>query len=394
MINKRIMIIGASAWQVPMIQKAKDLGYEVAVVDIDPNAVGIEYADKFYHVSTNDKKGVYLATKDFHASGITTVATDMPMRAIAYTCKMLGLKGISEETAINSTDKEKMIKKFEEFCVPHPWYYVVSDNNINSIRDAISYPCICKPVDNSGSRGVIVINSEHELLGGINYSSSNGRSGTVIIEELLIGSEISVETFSISGEVYIITITDKLTTGAPHFVEMGHSQPSRYLKDYKDSIFEVASKAIHAVGIESGPSHIEMMITDSGPKLIEIGARLGGDFIATDLVPLSTGVDILAATIQSAVGDEINFSPKIEKASAIRYLKTELGKIKSIDGIEDVKKIKGVIRASMVKSIGDISTEVYNSVDRIGYVISQSESSEEAIDICENAIKRIRIEVE
>lgn len=167
MASKKVMIVGASAWQVPMIQKAKELGYKVGVVDFNPDAVGVKYADWFYNVSTIDASGVCKATEKFGASGITTVATDMPMRAIAYTCDKLGLIGISEETALNATDKARMIKKFEEFGVPHPRYLVVKNKNFEFIKDNIIYPCICKPVDNSASRGVVIANDNSELCSGI-----------------------------------------------------------------------------------------------------------------------------------------------------------------------------------------------------------------------------------
>lgn len=394
MALKKVMIVGASALQVPIIQKAKELGYEVGVVDFNPNAVGIKYADWFHNVSTIDANGVCKATEEFEASGITTVATDMPMRAIAYTCDKLGLIGISEETALNATDKARMIKKFEEFNVPHSRYSVVENKKIEEIKENIIYPCICKPVDNSGSRGVIIANNDSELHSGIEYSYENSRSGTVIVEELLIGREISVEAFAVNGSFYVIQITDKITTGAPHFVEMGHSQPSEAIATMYQEIYDITAKAMLAVGIQNGPAHVEMMLTENGPKLIEIGARLGGDFITTDLVPLSTGIDILAATIRLACGDKVDIEPKFNRASAIRYMKTGIGKIKSITGLEEASEINGVYRVSMQKNIGDMAEEICDSIDRVGYVIAQGESIEEASSICEKALKKIAVKVE
>lgn len=394
MASKKVMIVGASAWQVPIIQKAKELGYEVGVVDFNPNAVGIKYADRFFNVSTIDAIGVCKAAEKFGASGITTVATDMPMRAIAYTCDRLGLIGISEETALNATDKARMIKKFEEYNVPHPRYLIIEDKNIEWIKENIIYPCICKPVDNSASRGVVIVNNDSELRSGIEYSYENSRSGTVIIEELLVGREISVEVFAVNGSVHVIQITDKITTGAPHFVEMGHNQPSEVSATMYQEIYAIVAKTMLAVGIQNGPAHVEMMLTESGPKLIEIGARLGGDFITTDLVPLSTGIDILAATIRLACGDKVDIEPKFNRASAIRYMKTGFGKIKSIIGLEETNKINGVYRASMLKNIGDMAEEICDSIDRVGYVIAQGESIEEASSICEKALKSITVKVE
>ena len=192
----------------------------------------------------------------------------------------------------------------------------------------------------------------------------------------------------------MIQITDKITTGAPHFVEMGHSQPSEAIATMYQEIYDITAKAMLAVGIQNGTANVEMMLTESGPKLIEIGARLGGDFITTDLVPLSTGIDILAATIRLACGDKVDIEPKFNRASAIRYMKTGIGKIKSITGLEEASEINGVYRVSMQKNIGDMAEEICDSIDRVGYVIAQGESIEEASSICEKALNKIAVKVE
>lgn len=388
---KKVMIVGASAWQVPMIQKAKELGYRVGVVDYNPKAVGIQYADEYFNASTIDPEGVCEAARRFKADGITTVATDMPMRAIAYTCEQLGLVGIDIKTAIRATDKAEMIRAFEECGVSHPWYYIVKNGEIGKIKDKLTYPCICKPTDNSASRGVMKVNSADELEKAFSYSSENGRSGDVIIERLLVGDEISVEAFAVNSKVYVLAITDKLTTGVPFFVEMGHSQPSKFAGDVKERIISETAAAMKAVGIVNGPAHVEMMVTDEGPVLIELGARLGGDFITTDLVPLSTGIDVLGAAIHIACGETVDLTPRFEKASAIRYMKTDLGMIQDVLGLEDANMITGVHRTEMLKPIGEEAVEIHNSLDRVGYAIAQGDTVKDAVGLCERALQAVKV---
>ena len=390
---KRVMIVGASAWQIPAIQKAKELGYYVAVVDYNPNAVGIPYADEYYNASTIDPEGVCAAARAFRADGITTVATDMPMRAIAYTCEQLGLTGITSEVALKATDKAEMIRAFEEGDVPHPWYYVAKQEDIPTLREKLTYPCICKPIDNSASRGVVVIEDEAQLEQAISYSAENGRSGTVIIEELLRGEEISVEAFAVKGQVHVLQITDKLTTGAPHFVETGHNQPSKFIGADKEAICKAAEAAMKAVGIENGPAHIEMMITQRGPVLIELGARLGGDFITTDLVPLSTGIDMLGATIRLACGEDVDLKPKFCKGSAIRYFWGGTGIFTAAEGLEKAEAIPGITRVELLKAYGEPVGEITNSLDRVGYLIAQGDSAQDAAAICEQVRRIIKIRI-
>ena len=162
---KKLMVIGASVLQVPAIKRAKELGFEVAVADYDKNAAGIQFADKFYNVSTIDAEGVTEAARDFGADGIMTLASDMPMRSVARAGKELGLAAVSEETAVNATDKGEMIKCFKKHNVPSPWYYIASTKeDFEAILEKVEYPCIMKPLDNSGSRGIILAHSEKELV--------------------------------------------------------------------------------------------------------------------------------------------------------------------------------------------------------------------------------------
>lgn len=389
---KRLFIIGASILQLPGIQKAKELGYYVGVADFNPEAVGIPYADEYYNVSTIDEKGVYEAAKAFGADGIMTLATDMPMRAVAYATKKLGLPGISYDTAVKSTDKGEMIQAFEAAGVAHPWYYIVSSPaEAAGIMERISYPCITKPTDSSGSRGVMLVHSREELEKALSYSYENGRKGGVIIEEYMVGPEVSVEVIVYGGIPHVLQITDKLTTGAPHFVEMGHSQPSRLAQEDQQKIRDLASRAVKAVGIENGPAHVEIMLTKEGPKMVELGARMGGDCITSHLVPLSTGVDMIKATIDISLGQTPDIAPKCQKGAAIRFLDAPVGTITAIEGAEEAKSIEGVREVSFTKQVGDTAGTIGSSTDRAGFVIAQAEDAEQAVSICETAQKIIEI---
>lgn len=392
---KKVLIIGASILQLPAIRKAKELGYYVGVADYNPEAVGIPYADEYFNVSTIDIDGVVDVAKKFKPDGIMTLATDMPMRAVATACRELGLPGISPDTALKATDKAEMIKAFEAHGVEHPWYFIVPEKtSFDSVIEKISFPCIMKPTDNAGSRGVMLCRNKSELIAGYDYSSHESRSGAVIIEEYLQGPEFSIEVMVVDGVPHVLQITDKITTGAPHFVEMGHTQPTSQPQEAKEKIKDLACKAVKAVGINVGPAHVEMILTDKGPKMVELGARMGGDCITTHLVPLSTGIDMVAATIRLACGEEADIVPKWNKGAAIRYFETPVGVLKSFEDVEKARIIPGVAEISFVHDIGETVGTIGSSIDRIGFVIAQGENAENAASICEQVKKTINIEVE
>jgi len=389
---QRILIIGASVLQLPAIKKAKDMGFTVGVVDFNPDAIGVSFADYFFNVSTIDVDGILEVAKSFKPDGIMTLATDMPMRAIAIATSALGLPGISYDVAVRATDKGEMIKAFESANVESPWFFIVKNlTELDIVRNTLTYPCILKPTDNSGSRGVMMVHEAEQLNAAFAYSLSHSRGGNVIVEEFLTGSEISVEVMAVNGVVHILAITDKLTTGAPYFVEMGHSQPSALPEDDLTKISDLAARAVKAIGIENGPAHVEIMLTKDGPKMIELGARMGGDNITTHLVPLSTGIDMVRATIDLATGKIPDLTPKFQKGSAIRYLSAPEGIISSITGIEQARQVDGVNEVVITKNIGDLVTKVQSSIDRVGYVIAQGKDIVEALGSCKESLSEIRI---
>ena len=397
---KKILILGASIWQLPAIKTAKKLGLEVIVADMNPDAIGFkEEGVKCEIVSTIDTERVLEVAQKHQINGILTVASDMPMRTVATVCEKMGLVGISKETAFNATNKGAMRKALAAAKVPIPEFYEVEtkEEYWTAIETIQSPKIIVKPVDNAGSRGVTLLTEKKDTVAiqnAFKYAKENSRNGNVMVEEYMEGPEVSVETLAIDGECHIIQITDKLTTGAPHFVEMGHNEPSMQPDNIKEQIECIAKAANKAIGINFGPSHTEVKITPTGVKIVELGARLGGDFITTNLVPLSTGVDMVECCIKIALGEKPDLEKKFDKGSAIRYMKTNYGTIKDVIGIEDAYKVPGIDWVCMIHGIGEEAVEVKNSVERVGFVISQRNTPQEAIESCEEALKRISVIVE
>lgn len=389
------MIVGASVLQLPAILKAKEMGLDVAVVDYNPQAVGIPYANAYFNASTMDEDAVLAAADAYKPDGIMTLATDMPMRGVSKASDKMHLHSISYETSFKATDKYEMIKAFKAYGVPSPWYHAVdSYEELEALEGKVSFPCIIKPTDNAGSHGVAKVFNFEELLANYEYSHSSSRHGKVIVEEYLDGPEVSVEVMVVDGDVHILQITDKITTGAPHFVEMGHTQPSRLAADVQRKIREVAEAACASLGLDKGPAHVEMKVTSRGPVMIELGARMGGDNITTHLVPLSTGIDMVGATIKVALGEKPDITPVLDCGSAIRYFEASYGTITAIENVEEAERIPGVRQITFTKGVGEASTPIQSSNDRLGFVIAQGATAEDAVQACEAALRAVKISIE
>lgn len=398
-MSKKIMILGASILQLPAIEKAKELGFSVVAVDMNPDAIGFQVPGiETEVISTIDIPAVLEAAKKHEINGVMTLASDMPMRTVAVVAKELGLVGVTEDTALKATDKAVMRACLQENGVPVPRFYRVSDKaEYESAVKTFTTAFVVKPADNSGSRGIVLVEDIHNadaVENAYEYSRQYSRNGNVVVEEYMRGPEVSVETLSVEGQCHVIQITDKLTTGAPHFVEMGHSQPTRHDPETAEKIRQVVIAANKAVGIQNGPSHTEVIVTAEGPKIVEIGARLGGDCITTHLVPLSTGVNMVENCIRIALGEKPDLQPKFQKGSAIRYFTQKPGVVTAIEGVEKAEAMEGVQQVSIVHGVGETVGEIDSSAARMGFVIAQAESADRAIECCQEAIETINITIE
>ncbi|WP_270512531.1 ATP-grasp domain-containing protein [Holdemanella biformis] len=395
-MNKKLMILGASILQLPAIEKAKEMGLDVVVVDMNPDAVGFNVPGiEKEIISTIDIQAVISAAKSHKIDGIMTLATDMPMRTVAAVAKEMNLIGIDEETALKATNKAEMRKALQLNNVPIPKFYVVSNKEeYKEVVKQFNVPFIVKPADSSGSRGIFEVKDIHNedlIIEAYEYCHPYSRVGDVVVEEYMEGPEVSVETLTVNGECHVIQITDKLTTGAPHYVEMGHSQPTMLSKEISEQISKVAKAANKAIGIKNGPSHTEIIVTKEGPKIVELGARLGGDNITTHLVPLSTGVNMVECCIKIALGEIPDIKKKWNKGSAIRYFEQHAGVIDSIEGVDKAEEIDGVQQISIVHGVGEEVTEINSSGERMGFVIAQDVDVDAAIKDCLAALTKINV---
>ena len=389
---KTIMILGASILQLPAIQKAVEMGLKVIALDMNPDAIGFSVPGVIQEViSTIDIDGAINAAKKHRIDGVMTLATDMPMRTVAAVAEKCGLIGLSVDSAIKATDKAAMREALKKEGVPIPGFVcVTNEDEYIAATKLFENTIIVKPADSSGSRGVVLVERGLQDLEAYRYAKAFSRNGRVVVEEYMVGKEVSVETLAIGGKVHVIQITDKMTTGAPHFVEIGHTQPSRLDDNTKSQIANLAISANAAIGIKDGPSHTEIIVTSGGPKIVELGARLGGDCITTHLVPLSTGIDLVKACINIALGEEPDIETVFSKGAAIRYFKQRSGIVQSID-ITEAEKSDGVKQISIVHGTGERITDIIDSGSRMGFVITQGQDANDAARKADKALERIKV---
>lgn len=366
-MKKKLAIIGASYLQKPLVEKCQEMGDYSICFAWEDGAVCKDMCDKFYPISTIDKEAILKVCQEEKIDGIITIASDVATLTVNYVAEQMGLIGNPDKYSLTATNKYLMRQCFMENDVPSP-KFCLTDGVIPEIAESFTYPIIVKPTDRSGSRGVEKVERKSELKAAIDRACSESFQKRAVIEEFVEGREISVESISFKGKHYILQITDKVTTEAPFFVELEHHQPSSLPDDIKSRVKEIVLNALNALHIHYGASHSELKITKDGDiRVIEIGARMGGDFIGSDLVKLSTGYDFLKGVIDVAFG---KFTEPIitgNNYSGVFFLCEETKNILPI--IENSDKYPEIVRAEVTSPV---LRKIEQSADRSGYFIYKS----------------------
>lgn len=366
--KRKIAIIGGSYLQLPAVLKAKELGYEVHCFSWKDGAVCADYADYFYPISIIEKDNILKECQRIGIDGITTIASDVAVLTVNYVASNMGLISNPDEYSQITTNKYLMRQCFAENKVPSPRYTIADDANTYNIK-AFKFPLIVKPTDRSGSRGVEKVLDPVQLDAAILRAKKESFSNAAIIEEFVTGREISVEAISYQGYHYILQITDKVTTGAPYFVELEHHQPSTIADEVKEQVKKIVLHALDTLHIEYGASHSELKITEDGDiRVIEIGARMGGDFIGSTLVQLSTGYDFLKGVIETAMGKFEKPAICEHHCSGVYFLSKETEYIKKY--IEQSRIYPEIVEAEITD---ETLRNIECSGDRSGYLIYQSD---------------------
>lgn len=377
---KRILVFGAGYNQTLLIRACKELGYYTLVTDPNENAPGKDLADHFVVLPPKDFDAHCQVIEENKIQGLVTCQMENPLPLMARLAKKYKLLFPSVEVIHRARNKYLMKQAFLQAGVPCAQGQIIEKaeelNNIDLTK--WQFPLIIKPVDSYSSRGVYRVNSLSELRERYEQAVQFSSTGQALVEEFLEGPEVSVEAVTYQGVTHIIQITDKVITPYPNTVELAHYQPSQLHQEDQVSIREVVKAAVDALGIDYSGSHAELKLTKDGPKMIEIGARLGGDYISSYLTTLSTGVDMNRAIAQIAMGEDPDVDSTIRQYSGIQYINWQPGrKVRSVASLAPFLEDPRVTFANILVAPGDILPPITESTNRHAFFITSAESQGE-----------------
>ena len=443
MTKKRVFMLGAGFMQGVAIRAARALGCTVVAADGNPSAVCAAEADEFVCIDLKDTARLIDYARYLQQNGgldaVFTAATDFSaaVAAIAAAC---GLRGHTLEAALNATDKVRMRECFRKVGVPSPAFieltaadladpadiigaqssaptdsFVAADNLPYgdagaATADALErrlgelagcFPLVVKPVDSMGARGCSLVKNLSELRKAAATALQYSRSGRIIVEEYIEGSEFSIEGLVFGGRLYITALADRHIFFPPYFIEMGHTIPSDCPQAIADEVISVFEHGVHALGLTDGAVKGDILVRNGKAFVGEIAARLSGGYMSGWTVPYSCGLDITAAALTLALGGSprlhtcgkdsfvIPLKQNCQFVSAERAWISIPGQVAAVSGLEAARAAPFVKDVFPRAGAGDTVVFPQNNVEKCGNVLSAAPSRREAVQASEAACRKI-----
>ena len=396
-MKRRLLVLGAGRGQLPVLQAARRMGLAVLAADPDPAAPGFDWADARLCCDLGDAARLTSEARGWGAEGVLTFAADYPMPALAALCDALSLPGPSAAAVLRATHKAHMRRALVQAGVRCPAFdHVLDLASAHAAARRIGGDLVIKPAQSSGGRGVTRVPAgapAAALDEAFAHAAGFSRAGQgVMVERCIEGDEFSVELLCHGGRAQVLAVTDKLTTGAPHFVEVGHQQPSRLGPPARAAVEAAALATVRALGIDNAAAHVELRLAGEGPVIMEAAARAGGGCIASHLVPLSTGIDMVAACIAIALGEVPRLEPQqAPQAAAIRFVTAPAGTIAGVAGLDEARALDGVVQAEAYVTPGQRIGRLMDATARCGHAIATGPSVAAAIARAEAARDLVRV---
>ena len=372
---KKLMILGAGVYQVPLIRQARAMGFTTVVVSIDGNYPGFALADKIYNLDTRDCEGILAAARAEQIDGICTAGTDVAVRAVGYVCSQMKLPGIGQEAAQIVTNKKKMKEAFMRAGVSTAAFHTVkSFEQAQEAAHALGYPVVLKIVDSSGSRGIIKAGRPEELEKAYGEAAAYTSMPYLLVEEFIDAEEIGIDAFVIDHELCLMLPHDKFICQADGVtIPMGHHFPYRTSDRVLQELTRQMQLVINATGMNNCPVNADVFVKGSRVWVVEAGGRSGATCIP-ELISMHCGFNYYEQMIYAALGVAVDFTYENTRPCMAKLIFSNRdGTITSMktEVIEQLEKDGIYVRLDY--SVGDRVSKVKNGTSRIGHVIAATD---------------------
>ncbi len=399
----KILLLGGSAQQIVAIETAKRLGLYTILCDYLPDNPGQYVADKFYQISTTDKEAVLDIGVKESINGVIAYASDPAAPTAAYVAEKMGLPGNPYKSVEILCNKDKFRKflKDNNFATPRAEGYSIVEEAISDCKKGVfKFPIISKPVDSSGSKGVVKIDNLEDLKQKLNYSMSFSKKHRIIIEEYVekYGYQIAGDGLSIDGNlVFRCFANDHFNPKCINpFVPVSASFPYNMPNYVQEKIHNEIQRLITLLDMKTCTYNFDLRIdNDFNVYLMEVAPRDGGNYIP-QVIRYATGVDLIEISVKAAIGEKI-VAPKTNVINgfwsyyAAHSLKD--GQLKEINISKDVEE-NNIVEDHIIKYKGDEVQAFSGANTTLGCLIMKFESMEQMLDMMDNSDEWINVVVD
>lgn len=379
---KKILVIGAGHYQTPAIQRVRQLGYEAYCVDYKEGQPGFTCANDYRIIDVKDKEACLAYARELDLDGVLTWGATLTLPTVSYVGESLGLPCLPMETSIISMSKYQIRKRLTDCGLNAGGDIFEIRNKEEFKKHLFKVPCVVKPSDGSGSKGVKIVLNESEIESAIQYAFDGARNNEIYVEPFISGEEFSVEAYACQGEVYMYSIVKTEFQSHDDFPEYSQTTYLGVSPDLEILIEREIKEAVKALGVNFGPINFDLIVSslDGKPYIIDIGIRNGQNLIASHIVPYSRGVDELNNNINLCLGQKVNPVPNRKKYIASRLIIYKPGLIKELKSTDDLINKNNIVDIILCKKVGDVLPCYQTKADICGWVLAEGNTPEEACD--------------
>jgi len=385
-MSKRILILGGSRFQVPLIRRARERGLYVITCDYLPDNPGHKLADEYHNVSTTDKEAVLALARRIGIDAVASLSSDPAMQAVAYVANTLGLPGAPLDAIIKLTEKDRFRGLMSSIGLRTPTNYLLAAKDTAVAGDVAALAAspsrhVVKPVDSSGSRGITVLEPRcGDVFSALQRAFDHSPAKRCIIEEYIDGEQIHGDGFLHNGRLIHHYIGDQaFFTKSRNSIPVSTRWPTRYGEAVLSDLVSQVEAIAQASGYVEGPVNIEARVTPAGEVyIIEIGARNGGNYIPILLQRL-TGFDFVSGVLDVALGmrSESPPGPMLRGIGAVYVLHSDRdGSFADLE-VSDAVKDK-IFLMEVFKQAGDPVLQYVGSNTSLGFALLQFDSLAES----------------
>jgi len=395
--RRRLLVLGAGPGQIGLLEAAQARGLHVIAVDRDPAAPGFRHTDRRAIVSVEDEPAIDRLVAAEQVHGVIAPGIDFPVAIAARIAERHHLPHpLTPMVAQLATSKLRQRDQFVKAGVPHTSFRVAASiEEAERAAGELGFPCVVKPPDRQGQRGLQIVEDAPSVAPAFEVALDAARGSVVLVEALVRGRELTVNAFSIDGEFFPLTVTDRVVAGPPAFgVALAHVWPSELSAEDVSRVVGVARAAAQAIGIVDGPTYTQVLLGPDGPVVGELAARLGGGHDA-ELCLSALDIDLNALAIATAFGDEIAKDSLIGGGvtgggACIHFLVPPEGKLDDVTGVDEAESEDGIVWVRVYREPGVELGPLRHGSDRAGAVLAVGKSRGEALARAERAAGRVR----